>query len=77
MELPGVLEAELEVLLPDQQNPERGRQEQLMCTYESISDNVGCHGYLEMLLEELEDGDENEFQSSGRGFRETSATLLD
>lgn len=79
VEPPGVLEPELELLLLDQLDPETKRQEQFMCTDEPISDNAGHHGYPEMLLEELEDGNESESESesSGCDFSETSLTLLD
>lgn len=78
VEPPGVLEAELELLFPDQMDPETCEwQDQLMCTYEPISDNAGHHGNPEMLLEELEDGSESERESSGPDLSLTSLTLLD
>ncbi|XP_041933384.1 uncharacterized protein LOC121696121 [Alosa sapidissima] len=70
VEPPGGLEAALELLFPDQPDPETERQEQLLSTYAPISDNVGRHGYPELLV-----GEDSKYGGDAAGLDDL--TLLD
>ncbi|KAL2080519.1 hypothetical protein ACEWY4_024312 [Coilia grayii] len=78
VEPPGALEAELELLFPDDPDPESQRQEQLLTTYAPVAGHVGHHGYPELLFGDMEEEDGEEGGREAPGLNPTGTmTLLD
>lgn len=74
VEPPDGLEAELELLFPDQPEPETETQEVLLSAYTPISENTGCRGYPELLFGDCEDS-EDWRESSGSDHVSTMSLL--